>query len=273
MLLHFYKMNGAGNDFIVIDNRDLSIQLSKDTIAALCDRHRGIGADGLLTVEPAEQGADYKFRYYNADGGEAEMCGNGARCFGRFTAHLTDEIPDQVTFETIAGKLAAEMIDGNVRIAMSDPIDLKLDTGATVPDLDATIQFINTGVPHAVAFVGDDVDFSELDVFTHGRAIRRHEAFAPAGTNANFAKVVGPSHIAIRTYERGVEEETLACGTGMVACALLHHLRTGDPSPIQVDVAGGDTLEIGFEKSGDHEFSNVTLTGPADFVFEGDIEI
>ncbi len=266
-------MNGAGNDFVVIDNRDLSIHLDTETIAALCDRHRGIGADGLLAVEPAEKGADYKFRYYNADGGEAEMCGNGARCFGRFTSHLNDEIPDQVSFETIAGKLVAELVDENVRIAMSDPTDLNLDTGATVPGLDATIQFINTGVPHAVAFVADGVDFAELDVFTHGRAIRRHEVFAPAGTNANFTKVVGPSHIAIRTYERGVEEETLACGTGMVACALLHHLRTNDPSPIQVDVAGGDTLEIGFEKTGDQSFSKVTLTGPADFVFEGDIEI
>jgi diaminopimelate epimerase len=273
MLLHFYKMNGAGNDFIVIDNRDLSIQLDAATIEALCDRHRGIGADGLLAVEPAERGADFKFRYYNADGGEAEMCGNGARCFGRFTAHLVDEIPDRVTFETIAGILAAEMVGENVRIAMSEPKDLKLDTGASVPGLDAALHFVNTGVPHVVAFVPGGAAFEELDVFTHGQAIRRHQAFAPAGTNANFATVLAPGHIEIRTYERGVEDETLACGTGMVACALIHHLLTGAPSPIKVDVAGGDTLEIGFEKTGDQSFKNVTLTGPADFVFEGEIEI
>ncbi len=273
MLLHFYKMNGAGNDFIVIDNRDLSIQLDAETIEALCDRHRGIGADGLLAVEPAEHGADFKFRYYNADGGEAEMCGNGARCFGRFTAHLTEEIPDRVTFETIAGTLTAEMVGENVRIAMSEPKDLKLDTGASVPGLDATLHFVNTGVPHVVAFVPGGEAFEELDVFTHGRAIRQHPAFAPAGTNANFATVLKPGHIEIRTYERGVEDETLACGTGMVACALIHHLLTSAPSPIQVDVAGGDTLEIGFEKSGDRSFKNVTLTGPADFVFEGEMEI
>jgi diaminopimelate epimerase len=273
MLLHFYKMNGAGNDFIVIDNRDLSIQLDAATIEALCDRHRGIGADGLLAVEPAEHGADFKFRYYNADGGEAEMCGNGARCFGRFTAHLGDEIPDRVTFETIAGTLAAEMVGEDVRISMSEPKDLKLDTGASVPGLDAALHFVNTGVPHVVAFVPGGEAFEELDVFTHGQAIRRHQAFAPAGTNANFATVLAPGHIEIRTYERGVEDETLACGTGMVACALIHHLLTGAPSPIKVDVAGGDTLEIGFEKTGDQSFKNVTLTGPADFVFEGEIEI
>ena len=272
MLLHFYKMNGAGNDFVVIDNRDLSIHLDQQTIAALCDRHRGIGADGLLAVEPAEHGADYKFRYYNADGGEAEMCGNGARCFGRFTAHLGEEIPDRVTFETIAGTLAAEMVGENVRIAMSDPKDLRLETGASVPGLDAKLHFVNTGVPHVVAFV-PNADFATLDVFTHGRAIRRHDAFAPAGTNANFATVLAPGHIAIRTYERGVEDETLACGTGMVACALMHHILHGAPSPIQVDVAGGDTLEIDFETSPDGSFHHVTLTGPADFVFEGEIEI
>ncbi len=273
MLLHFYKMNGAGNDFIVIDNRDLSIQLDSCTIEALCDRHRGIGADGLLAVEPAENGADFRFRYYNADGGEAEMCGNGARCFGRFTAHLGEEMAERVTFETIAGILTAELIDDQVRIAMSAPKDLNLETSTTVPGLDAKLHFINTGVPHVVAFLPDIDELEEVDVFTHGRAIRQHEAFAPAGANANFATAIAPSHIAIRTYERGVEDETLACGTGMVACALIHHLLTDAPSPIKVDVAGGDTLEIGFKKTADGSFQNVTLTGPADFVFEGEIEI
>lgn len=269
-ILHFYKMNGAGNDFIVIDNRDLTINLDNETISALCDRHRGIGADGLLAVEPAEKGADYKFRYYNADGGEAEMCGNGARCFGRFTAHLTQEVKDSVTFETIAGTLTAEMIDTDVRIAMSDPFDLELDTDVEILTLGAPIHFINTGVPHAVAIVEN---LQDLDVVKNGAAIRYHEKFSPKGTNANFLEAVGPSHIAIRTYERGVEDETLACGTGMCAAAIIHHLKTGDPSPIKVDVAGGDTLEIGFEKSDRGTFHNVTLTGPADFVFEGEIQI
>jgi diaminopimelate epimerase len=273
MLLQFFKMNGAGNDFIVIDNRDLSIQLDTRTIEALCDRHRGIGADGLLAVEPAQAGADFRFRYYNADGGEAEMCGNGARCFGRFTAHLGEGIAEKVSFETIAGILTAEMAGEGVRIAMSNPTGLTLDTGATVSGLEAPVHFVNTGVPHAVAFIADEETFDTLDVDTLGRALRHHERFAPAGTNVNFALVIGKSHIAIRTYERGVEAETLACGTGMVACAILHHKLTGDPSPILVDVAGGDTLGIGFTVNADGDFRDVTLTGPADFVFEGQIEI
>lgn len=272
MLLHFYKMNGAGNDFIVVDNRDLSISLDEDTIAALCDRNRGIGADGLLAVEPAEKGADYKFRYYNADGGEAEMCGNGARCFGFFTAHLSDaeEIPSSVSFETIAGTLTAELIGDDVRIAMSEPKELELKAPARIEGLQIDLHFLNTGVPHVVSFVDD---LEEIDVVKSGRAIREHDYFAPNGTNANFAQVLAPDHIAIRTYERGVEDETLACGTGMVACALVHHLLTGAESPIKVDVEGGDTLSVGFEKNGDTGFTNVTLTGSADFVFEGEIEI
>ena len=129
-------------------------------------------------MEPAEHGADFKFRYYNADGGEAEMCGNGARCFGRFTAALMDETPDRVTFETIAGTLAAELVDENIRIAMSEPKDLKLDTGVQIAGLDATLRFVNTGVPHAVAFVEN---LPGVEVVKHGATIRYHEAFAPAG--------------------------------------------------------------------------------------------
>jgi diaminopimelate epimerase len=197
------------------------------------------------------------------------MCGNGARCFGRFTAHLGDEVADRVTFETLAGTLTAEMVDDQVRIAMSEPKDLKLATSATVPGLDATLHFINTGVPHAVAFISDPDEFEKLDVFTHGRAIRRHEAFAPAGTNANFATVLAPGHIAIRTYERGVEDETLACGTGMVACGLIHHELSGAAAPISVKVKGGDTLKVGFVAAGAQAYQNVTLFGTADFVFEG----
>lgn len=275
MLLHFFKMNGAGNDFIIVDNRDLALtpELDGDTIAALCDRHRGIGADGLLAVEPAQKGADFRFRYYNADGGEAEMCGNGARCFGRFIAHLGEIVLKKVTFETMVGTLSAEMIGDNVRIAMSEPADLKLNLDTRIEGINGALHFVNTGVPHVVTFVKDSEALDEFDVYNHGAAIRNHAAFAPAGTNANFVTVLAPSHISIRTFERGVEDETLACGTGMVASALVHHLLSGAPGPIQVDVEGGDTLEIGFEKSGDKGFKNVTLTGPADFVFEGEIDI
>ena len=269
MLLHFYKMNGAGNDFIVIDNLELDINLSKEEIEALCDRHRGIGADGLLAVEPAEGDADYKFRYYNADGGEAEMCGNGARCFGRFTAHLTSEVKERVTFETIAGVLSAEMVGEDVKIEMSDPFDLELKTECEIEGI-GEVDFVNTGVPHAVV---KTEAIEKVDVVKYGAEIRYHERFTPNGTNVNFYSIVDENHIAIRTYERGVEGETLACGTGMCACALMHHLSTGAASPISVDVAGGDTLEIGFKKQEDGTFTDVTLSGPADFVFEGDVQL
>lgn len=269
MIISFTKMNGAGNDFVVLDNRDLAYSLSKEQIAFLCDRHRGIGADGLLAAEPTEGEADFRFRYYNADGGEAEMCGNGARCFGRFTADLLPDPTDMVTFETIAGTLSAKLIGNSVEVAMSDPLDLTPELKIAVEGLSYPIHSVNTGVPHTVTFVPN---LAELDVVKLGAAIRYHSHFAPAGTNANFAQVKEPGHIAIRTYERGVEDETLACGTGMVACALYHHLLTGAPSPIKVDVAGGETLEIGFEKSGD-DFVGVTLTGPAEVTFTGEIEI
>ena len=270
MRLTFTKMNGAGNDFVVIDNRDLSIQLSTGQIAKLCDRHRGVGADGLLAAEPAENGADFKFRYYNADGGEAEMCGNGARCFGRFTARLLEEPRDLITFETIAGTLSARLIGDEVEIAMSDPFGLEVDSPVRIDDFDGAIHNLNTGVPHAVAFVDDLENF---DVLKHGAAIRYHAHYAPAGTNANFVTEVAPGHIAIRTYERGVENETLACGTGMCASAILSHLQNGVPSPVKVDVKGGETLTIGFEGNAEDGFTNVTLKGPADFVFSGEIDV
>ncbi len=270
MLLPFTKMNGAGNDFVLIDNRDRGLALTAVQIARLCDRHRGIGADGVLAVEPARHGADFRFRYYNSDGGEVEMCGNGARCFARFASRLLPDPRTVLTFETIAGTLSAELRGEQVRIAMSDPTDLVLDSGVTVEGLPAPLHVINTGVPHTVAFV---TDLDHLDVLRLGAALRRHPRFQPAGTNANFAKVLATGHLAIRTYERGVENETLACGTGMVAAALVHHLLHHAPSPVRVEVRGGDTLEVGFSKDRKDAFREVTLTGPADFVFDGRIEV
>ena len=268
--LHFWKMNGAGNDFVMLDNRDLSLRLSREQIAGLCDRHRGVGADGMLLVEPASDGGDFKMRYYNADGGEAEMCGNGARCFGRFVNLLHQNSLKSVRFETLAGRISAEFEADQVRINMSAPHSLKLDQSLDVAGEKLTVHSLNTGVPHAVVFV-EDLD--SVDVLKLGAGLRYHEAFAPKGTNANFVKVLGPDSISIRTYERGVEGETLACGTGMVACGLIHHELAGAASPVSVKVKGGDTLRIGFEETRPHEYQNVTLFGPADFVFEGEIAI
>lgn len=267
--LSFWKMNGAGNDFVMLDNRNLSLKLSKDEIAKLCDRHRGVGADGLLAVEPATDGADWKMRYYNADGGEAEMCGNGARCFARFVNKLHENSLSEVKFETLAGVIGAEFEGDQVRINMSEPHSLKLNQSLNVDDTTLQVHSVNTGVPHAVVFVDD---LEKTEVVRLGAGLRYHEAFAPKGTNANFAKVTGPGSIAIRTYERGVEDETLACGTGMVACALIAHELHGFASPVSVLVKGGDTLRIGFEKEGD-TYKNVTLFGPADFVFQGSVSV
>ena len=273
MKLHFYKMTGAGNDFVMVDNRDLSLSkaLTKGTIEALCDRRFGIGGDGLIAVEPAQGEGDVRMRYYNSDGGEAEMCGNGARCFTAFVHFLTGGQLSSMRFETMAGIVHGHMNpDGMVTVQLTTPKDMKLHALPPTDTVPAEVHFINTGVPHAVAYL-DSVE--DIDIRKAGAFLRYHEAFAPAGTNANFACVLSPRHLKLRTYERGVEDETLACGTGMTATALLHAVLTGAPSPIALDVAGGVTLSVGFERVGESEFRNVTLTGPAVRVFEGDIEL
>ena len=273
MMLQFYKMTGAGNDFVMIDNRDLSLSevLTHDYIAALCDRRFGIGADGLIAVEPAQGKGDVRMRYYNSDGGEAEMCGNGARCFTAFVDFLTDGALREMTFETMAGLVKGVVNDDDtVTIQLTTPKDLKLNVLPADDVVPAPVHFLNTGVPHAVAYL-PSVD--GIDIRKMGAHLRYHAAFAPAGTNANFATVLSPQHLKLRTYERGVEDETLACGTGMTATALLHAALTGAPSPISLDVAGGDTLSVAFTRSGENEFSDVTLTGPALMVFRGELPV
>ncbi|HET9524138.1 MAG TPA: diaminopimelate epimerase [Terrimicrobiaceae bacterium] len=268
MQLSFTKMNGAGNDFIMLDNRDGKLSLDASCIAWLCDRHRGVGADGILAVETASQGADFRMRYYNADGSEAEMCGNGARCFARF-ARRFGPAKEKLSFETQAGIIRASFPDDEVCVAMSDPHSWRRPATLEINGNLLEVHFINTGVPHAVIF-SENVE--TVDVPRDGAALRNHPAFAPKGTNANFAQVIAQDTIAIRTYERGVEGETLACGTGVCAAALLHHIRSKASSPVHVRVRGGDTLLVGFESS-PSGLQNVTLTGPADFVFDGLISL
>jgi diaminopimelate epimerase len=267
LMLNFAKMNGAGNDFVVVDNRELLLLLKGDQIARLCDRHRGIGADGLLAVEPAEKGADFRMRYYNCDGGEVEMCGNGARCFARFAREFTGS--DEITFETMAGPIKATFPDGLVRIDMGEPQDLALREELSVAGTTMEVHSVNTGVPHAVVFV-NSIDSVNID--TAGAAIRYHEHFAPRGTNVNFLEMKDMNHIAIRTYERGVEGETLACGTGIVACAIIYHELEAAGAPVTVRVKGGDDLLVDFEELAGI-YRSVTLTGPADLVFEGRIAL
>ncbi len=262
-------MNGAGNDFVVFDNRDQSLEFSKEKIARICNRQRGVGSDGLLMVEPAQNGvADFRMRYYNADGGEAEMCGNGARCFARFVNFLSDNNLGTTSFETIAGVIGAEFVGDEVRIELSEPFDKQAAVELDLDGEEFTVHAINTGVPHAVVFVDD---LESLDIRRFGAAIRNHDHFSPAGTNANFVEKQDDGSIAIRTYERGVEDETLACGTGMVACAIFHEELNGVETPISIRVASGETLEVSFQKNETGKYEKVTLLGPAEFTFEGSL--
>lgn len=267
--LHFTKMNGAGNDFVMLDNRAGSLVLTDAQIARLCDRHRGVGADGLLLVEKAAGQADFRMRYYNADGREAEMCGNGARCFARFVDKLSPVESGTVSFETPAGLVSAKLRGDEVSLAMSQPGAFADGVELEAAGEKLAVYSINTGVPHAVVLV-DDLDGT--DVHKLGAALRHHHHFQPRGTNVNFVCQLGPQNLSIRTYERGVEAETLACGTGVVASALTVAALTGAESPVRVLVKGGDTLSVDFLRSGEG-FSHVVLTGPADFVFEGEISV
>jgi len=267
-MLRFTKMNGAGNDFILFDNRTGDIDLDRDQIAQLCDRHRGIGADGVLLLENSTNGADFRMRYFNADGGEAEMCGNGARCFARFANKVGGQ-KAKLSFETPAGVISAEVKGDLVTLRMTDPTDLRLDIDLPMAGEKTSVHFVNTGVPHVVIPVAK---IDDADVQRDGAAIRHHKMFSPNGTNVNFIERHGPNKIAIRTYERGVEDETLACGTGIVASALIFAASEKSSSPITVLARGGDELQVGFEKV-DGSFRNVTLTGPAEFVFQGEIDL
>ncbi|MGI8889377.1 MAG: diaminopimelate epimerase [Chthoniobacterales bacterium] len=267
-MLRFTKMNGAGNDFVLLDNREGDLQLSPAQIVRVCDRHRGVGADGVLVLERPSNGADFRMRYYNADGGEAEMCGNGARCFARFADRTAGPF-EQLSFETPAGVIGARLIGASVTLQMSEPNDLRLGLEVSVAGEEFAAGYVDSGVPHVVVPVArvDDVEVKSL-----GSALRHHPMFAPRGANANFTEQRGPHSIALRTYERGVEDETLACGTGVVASAILFAANENVAGPIEVLVRGGDTLQVDFTRHGD-QFTNVTLTGPADFVFDGSIEL
>ena len=267
-MLRFTKMNGAGNDFILFDNRTGEVDLDRNQIAQLCDRHRGIGADGILLLEESTNRADFRMRYFNADGGEAEMCGNGARCFARF-ANKVGEQKGEIFFETLAGVISAELKGDLVTLRMTEPTDLQLNIHLPVAGENRAVHFINSGVPHVVIPVAK---IDDADVRNDGAAIRNHKMFSPNGANVNFIEKRGANKIAIRTYERGVEDETLACGTGIVASALVFAATEDCEGSVTVLARGGDELQVDFEKTRD-QFRNVTLTGPAEFVFEGTIEI
>jgi diaminopimelate epimerase len=269
MTLDFVKMNGAGNDFILIDNRAGTVKLTTEQIIRLCNRQRGIGADGLFLLVPNTSGkAEWSWEFHNSDGSTADMCGNGARCFARFV-QLVAGAKDRTSFETGAGVISATFHGARITVNLTTPRDLRL--GEIVPGAGAklTIHSLNTGVPHAVLFVPDA---DQAMVQQLGAEIRYHAHFKPKGTNANFVQVLGPNRIRVRTYERGVEGETLACGTGVTASALIASRVHQFTSPVQVQVQGGDLLEVSWSDAGDG-FADVKLNGPADLVFKGSIEV
>jgi diaminopimelate epimerase len=270
MLLEFTKMNGAGNDFVAIDNRERKISLTPEQIVRICNRHRGVGADGLMMLIPCDsKKADWAWDFYNCDGTKAAMCGNGSRCFARYIQRTTGWSKNELTFETIAGIIHAKFHGERVEVNLTKPHSLRLNEQVALKGGIAPIHFVNTGVEHAVLFVKDA---DQTMVGPIGSEIRYHKHFAPKGTNANFVQLLGPNQIRVRTYERGVEGETLACGTGVSASALITSMVHNFTSPVKVQVQGGDQLEVSFDRKGD-EFSNVRLLGPADFVFEGRIKI
>ena len=261
----FYKMSGSGNDFILVDNRLGVIDEKKldQFIAAVCRRKLSVGADGLILIETSDR-ADFKWRYFNADGGEVDMCGNGSRCVARL-AHLKGIADAHLSFETKAGIIHAEVRDAWVKVEMPGPTQPEMDYLLDVDGETLSASSMTVGVPHVVVWV-EDID--ETPVVQWGRAIRYHDRYAPEGTNANFVRQLDDGSIEIRTYERGVEDETLACGTGSVATALIAASKGMVTSPASLRTRGGETLRIHFQKSG-KGFQKVYLEGETRVIYEG----
>ncbi|AKQ44583.1 diaminopimelate epimerase [Rufibacter radiotolerans] len=256
MDLTFYKYQGTGNDFVVLDNRSQEITLTQEQVAFLCDRRKGVGADGLMLLQNKE-GYDFEMVYYNADGRVGSMCGNGGRCLVAFVQFM-GVVENEAYFIASDGPHKAYLKDGLVHLQMKD-VD-------AIEDLEEA-TFMNTGSPHYVKQVEA---LADLNVFAEGRAIRYSDRFKAEGTNVNFVEHLPQNKLSVRTYERGVEDETFSCGTGVTACALAAS-RSGYESPVPISVLGGE-LQVSFEKEGSG-FKNVFLIGPAVQVFKGEITL
>ncbi len=268
----FHKIHGNGNDFILIDNRRSILKgrsLSSLT-KQVCHRNRSVGADGLIVIVPPgdRKAADFKWRFFNADGSEAEMCGNGSRCAARF-AMIKRIAPKRMVFETLAGLIHAEVKKDTVRVQLPGARDRRMNIPVSLNFGTRIGHFVNTGVPHVVYLSNN---LAAEDVQSIGGATRWHAIFRPAGTNVNFIQIDGPHKLRIRTYERGVEGETLACGTGAVAAALIAAALGKAQSPVTVTTQGGDRLIVSFRKEGDG-FSDLFLEGEAVVVCEGTLYI
>ncbi|MDD5495616.1 MAG: diaminopimelate epimerase [Candidatus Omnitrophica bacterium] len=266
--IKFTKAVATGNDFVIIDNRSSVLAGRLGEFARMaCDRKRSIGADGLLLVEKSKR-ADFRMRIFNPDGSEPEMCGNGSRCMALY-AYRKKIAPADMRIDTLAGTLRAHVKKDSVKVRLTDPKDIKWNLCLMIDKCPYKVSFANTGVPHVIHFV-DDLD--KVDVKEIGSSMRYHEEFSPAGTNADFVKVANSATINIRTYERGVEDETLACGTGAVASALIAAESEKMKSPVTVQTRGGEKLRVYFEMKGGN-FTNVFLEGKASLVYEGVLKI
>jgi len=263
----FFKMSGSGNDFIIIDNREAVVpeaQLSRLVVGA-CRRKMSVGADGLILIESSES-LDFKWRFFNADGSLPDMCGNGARCAARF-AFIHKIAGRRMAFETLAGTIEATVGEDTVKICMTAPRDLETGIILDIEGTPTVIGSVNTGVPHVMTVV-DDIE--TVDILKTGRLIRHHTNFAPDGTNANFVAVEKNGTIFIRTYERGVEDETLACGTGNVAAALILARERGLTSPVSLTTRSGGQLTVHF-KVQDGRYRDVFLEGDARVIYRGEL--
>jgi len=260
MELKFYKYQGTGNDFVIIDNRHNEITLTTEQVHHLCDRRFGIGADGLMLLSTRE-GYDFEMVYYNSDGRESSMCGNGGRCLVKFASHMGI---NKGTYHFIAtdGPHDAVIRDnGWVHLKMKDVSGLQHSFSSYI---------LNTGSPHYVKPVGGN-DLEEMDVREEGKSIRYSDRFAKEGINVNFVEEL-PKGIFVRTYERGVEDETLSCGTGVTASALVFAHNDNGFNRVEVKTLGGH-LAVEFNKTGEEQFEDIWLCGPAEFVFSGTIHI
>jgi diaminopimelate epimerase len=260
----FSKLNGSGNDFLLIDNRGGVMRgiALPSFVGKVCDRSRSVGADGVIFIEKSRR-ADFRWRFFNADGSRAEMCGNGGRCAARFAVER--KIANRALgFETDAGLIRAEVRGRTVKLQMTRPRGLALSKSLTLGGRKIAYSFLNTGVPHAVLFVPD---LEKIDLSGTGRGIRRHRVFAPRGTNVNFVRVKD-GVVWIRTYERGVEGETLACGTGAVAAGLLSAAHGYVRPPVSVRTRGGEALTIHFDH-GKEGFGEVYLEGDTSWSCDG----
>ena len=265
----FYKMQGSGNDFILIDNRKgvLKGMNLKNLAVIVCHRNYSVGADGLIVIVPSKK-ADFKWRFFNADGSEAEMCGNGSRCAARF-AYLKKIAKKDMAFETLAGTIHAQVKNVTVKVQLPGASGLRMNIAVPLESGLRMGHFINTGVPHLVYL---SKDLAGEDVERIGRTTRYHELFKPAGTNVNFIQIQGAHKLRIRTYERGVEGETLACGTGSVAAALVAGALGAVFSPVEVLTWGGEKLTVSFDRIADG-FSGIYLEGGANVICEGNLYI